>query len=939
MLDEIRSDQIQVNLGASSGELFGRAEELAYLSALVERTPVLGASVVILGFRGAGKSTLLREMVNHANQSGLRVLGACGRECEVDLEGATLFELLRPILDDFSEFAGNKHAKAVLRDLNTGDFGRNDLISLGGSVLSLVRQVASRAPVLLFVDDSQWMDKKSRDVLAFVSHRLGSDPVVIAFATEAPSREKHFEHHLPQLRLGPLSRSDASRILDSLPEQLRGRARFEVLESAGGNPLALAEFSRAVSERNNSGGEPLCSSNLLSEYDTQRCSELPPLNDALIALAAAEESDRVAVSKFLREKKSSGIELAERLGIVHSDRTGSRFCSPLLRSAVYHRATLSQRLQAHGRLAELCDRPDRRAWHLSAAQMAPQDEVADLLESTAGIASSEDGPFVAARSLERAAELTSDPELVSRRLVMSAEMALRAGEDEWASELANRALELAGNSEVRLLARRCIGAAELQACEYSRAASTLSSLAADAVQNRDDLATDALALATTAQFESGIDRDRDEVIRALEAQSGSGSPTIPNDVVVSRMLWVRTGLSSITSRNDAIQCLRRLNDRPLDNRSIVPMALTAWVLDEPELAIELCRNTWRNRSGATHEWIDPSLAGVLAWSYVDTGRWCDALEIMTDVTDHYAPGDATATSVASDLINATIEAMRGDVASARIRAERVLKISDPFEARSTEARARHALGLAAVAEKNYLVAFDHFKKLFGKDGEPLHRRWSYLAIGDMAHSARHAGCHEEVSAMAEMAITKMEGQSSPRLEQAVRRARALFAESDSAEVYFEKGLTDQEGLQWPFERAQFILDYAQWLRRQRRINEAKIQLIDALDRFHRLGAAPWEEQARAELRACGSAVSRRTDGLRELTSQETEIVRLASKGLTNREIGVKLFISARTVGSHLYHSFPKLGVSSRQQLRDFAELFDEDPTKSKSGSVDEIQPS
>jgi DNA-binding CsgD family transcriptional regulator len=169
------------------------------------------------------------------------------------------------------------------------------------------------------------------------------------------------------------------------------------------------------------------------------------------------------------------------------------------------------------------------------------------------------------------------------------------------------------------------------------------------------------------------------------------------------------------------------------------------------------------------------------------------------------------------------------------------------------------------------------------------------------------------------ALSHLDGPASPRLDQLIARARGILSGPDEAEAHFDKALSDPAGDQWPFERAQLRLDYAEWLRRRRRINDAKPVLTQALGTFRRLRAPSWTQRAEAELRACGVAVTDapgEPDALSKLTPQQRQIVRLASDGLTNREIGDRLFLSPRTVSSHLYRSFPKLGVADRHQLRD-----------------------
>ena len=235
------------------------------------------------------------------------------------------------------------------------------------------------------------------------------------------------------------------------------------------------------------------------------------------------------------------------------------------------------------------------------------------------------------------------------------------------------------------------------------------------------------------------------------------------------------------------------------------------------------------------------------------------------------------------------------------------------------ARARRALGVAALADSSYLQAFTQLRGLFSEDGAPLHNYASYLGVADLAAAAVRADRRMEGCDVIDHALGRLDGIASPRLEQLIARARGILAGPEGAEAHFGTALAGPAGDQWPFERAQLRLDYGEWLRRRRRINDAKPVLTEALGTFRRLGARSWAQRAEAELRACGVAATGAApnpDALGELTPQQRQIVRLASDGLTDREIGDRLFLSPRTVSSHLYRSYPKLGVASRHQLRD-----------------------
>jgi DNA-binding CsgD family transcriptional regulator len=310
---------------------------------------------------------------------------------------------------------------------------------------------------------------------------------------------------------------------------------------------------------------------------------------------------------------------------------------------------------------------------------------------------------------------------------------------------------------------------------------------------------------------------------------------------------------------------------------------------------------------------------VLGWAYIDTGRWDEALDVAAEAAGMAEANHMDIIAASADAITATVLALRADTAQARRHAARALAAVDPAECALVAARARRALGVAALADGSYLEAFTQLRGLFSDDGTPLHNYASYLGVADLAAAAVRADRRMEGSDVIELALGRLDGRASARLEQLIARARGILAGPDGGEAHFATALAGPAGDQWPFERAQLRLDYAEWLRRRRRINDAKPVLTQALDTFRTLGARSWAQRAEAELRACGVAVTGAPgdrDALWELTPQQRQIVRLASDGLTNRQIGDRLFLSPRTVSSHLYRSYPKLGVAGRHQLRD-----------------------
>jgi tetratricopeptide (TPR) repeat protein len=259
---------------------------------------------------------------------------------------------------------------------------------------------------------------------------------------------------------------------------------------------------------------------------------------------------------------------------------------------------------------------------------------------------------------------------------------------------------------------------------------------------------------------------------------------------------------------------------------------------------------------------------VLGWAYIDTGRWDEALEVAAEAAGVAEANHMEIIAASADVITATVLALRADSGAARRHAARALATVDPAECGLVAARARRALGVAALADGSYPQAFTQLRGLFSEDGTPLHNYASYLGVADLAAAAVRADRRIEGCDVIEHALSRVDGRTSPRLEQLIARARGILADPSKSEALFDQALADPAGDQWPFERAQLRLDPAEWLRRRRRIKDAKAVLIEALGTFRRLGARSWAQRAQAELRACGVAVADapgEPDALRELT--------------------------------------------------------------------------
>ena len=896
--------------------LVGRGAELSRLTELVAPPYKESQVLLLLGEPGMGKTVLLAEATRAARSAGVRVLAATGRESEQDLAFAGLHQLLRPVLDRIAGLPPRQAEALRGAFALSEDPAPPDPLLTGIAVLTLLSGLSDDEPLLVAADDAQWLDRASLDALAFAARRLESEQLVLLAAVRGNVPPAGFERDFPQLLLPALTLPDAGRLLDAQPHPPHGRPREQVLAQSAGNPLALIELAKMIAADPDAGrrwaAEPLPLTGQLTAILAAQYAALPrAARSALLLAAAADSPDLTAVA--VPGLSAGTLAAAEAAGLIRLDPSGPQFTHPLARSAVYHAAPFAERAAAHQQVADaLRDQPDRYAWHRAAAALEPDEQIAALLEDSAAQAQRRGGAAAAARALERAAALSPGEPAKARRLLAAADLALPAGQADWVRELAGQVLTLTADPDLRIAARLDIGWSLLWSNRHTEALGTLLSVAAEASPRRPDIAWEATGLAATVAHQTGLPEVCARARAALAALDGS--VPWPDGRADEYRIWIRACTDPFGERAETVPALRRMAGGSLGDPGLVGAA--AWVLDETELAVRLLREALSRLRAPGVRGASGGVISALQWACIDSGRWDDALAAGREANDIAAAYKMETVAGSADLTTATVAAMRGDHDRVAPLLARVRAAVDTSEYRGFAARIWHAAGLAALAQGNYVSAYAQLSQLFAGDGTPLHQHFSYLAIADLAAAGARAERHLEAKPLLERALAGVSHAPGPRLEQLAARARGLLA---GAEAPFAAQLADPAGDTWPFERAQLQLDYASWLRRQRRINDAKPILGTALETFRRLGAAPWTRRAESELRACGVTVQAppvAPGALDRLTAQQREILILAAQGLTNGEIADRLFLSPRTVASHLYRSYPKLGIAGRHQLRD-----------------------
>jgi len=445
------------------------------------------------------------------------------------------------------------------------------------------------------------------------------------------------------------------------------------------------------------------------------------------------------------------------------------------------------------------------------------------------------------------------------------------------------------------------------------AAATLLAAADEALQLEPALAWEPLRVAAAAAFLSGDPATYQDTAKTLQRLDDS-VPAATRSASTSR-LWVR----AVTDAPHARAELASFSTRPIDGFGVLDLSLiglAAGVTDESELGIRTLRAAQSLMTQHDSTTGHALTTAMLAWSCVDTGRWDEALRITGHLHTLGAVSDQPLVAATGDLIRATVTARRGDTTSARDQLTTALDVVDFHDNRLHSARAHHILGQINLVDGNDLGAYGHLAELFSDSGAPLHPHVSFRALVDYAEAAMRTGMVDDARRRFSAALTHLSPPHSARLDQLVNHASALLGAGDTGDT-LARTLADAAGEQWPFERARLRLSYSGWLRRSRRRKEARRHISAALATFETLGARPWLEICARELRASGvPTTAPATPSTGRLSPQEHQVVYLAGRGLTNPQIAARLQLSTRTVSGYLYRSFPKLGVTSRHQIRD-----------------------
>ncbi|HMD92482.1 MAG TPA: AAA family ATPase [Trebonia sp.] len=871
--------------------------------------------LVVRGDPGVGKTALLEYLVDRTSRC--QVARAAGVQSEMELAFAGLHQLCAPMLEHLDSLPPpQQDALRTVFGLSAGPPPGRFLVGL--AVLSLLSEVAGKLPLICVVDDAQWLDHASAQALGFAARRLAAGPVGLVFAARVPGGELA---GLPELEVSGLSDDDARTLLESvLPGPLDARVRDLIIAETNGNPLALLELPRGLTPAELAGGFGLPGAPPLSgrieDSFRRQLAILPAQTRQLLHLAAADPSgDRALV---WRAAGRLGIPLqaaapAVEAGLVEFGAL-VRFRHPLVRSAAYRSASFTERQVVHQALAEATDPradPDRRAWHRAHAAPGPDEDVAAELENSAGRAQARGGLAAAAAFLERAALLTADPGRHAERALAAARASMRAG-------------------------------------AFSKALSLLSLAEADSLDESASAQVDLLR--GHIAFASGMGTDAPLLLLKAAKRLETLDPELARETYLSA--WMAASFAgSLTGAGETLEVSRAARSlppaRPQRPADLLLDGLALLFTDGRAAAARVLRQAVdafttadiSREEGLRWGWIaasvlwDDDAGRVIAGRQVRLARASGALDqlpagLVALAMDAGRSGDFEAAAALIAEIDAIcgvtgsrvepyatmfVAALQGDQAEAQPLIENAI-VAAAAAAAGHGAAATYAHWAAAILRNGrgrYADALAAAAQATAGD----HLYVSMWALPELIEAAVRSG-NEDAAADALERLTETTQAGGTDFGLGVEaRSRALLSESAAAETCYREAIGRLGRTRLRPELARAHLLYGEWLRRENRRVDAREQLRTAQQMLDAMGMAGFAERARHELLATGEKARKRTDETAgTLTAQEAHIARLARDGQTNAEIGIHLYLSARTVEWHLRKVFTKLGITSRREL-------------------------
>ena len=868
--------------------LIGRAGVWTALLALLDPGRSHTTAALLVGPAGIGKSALVAAFAREAAARGHPIARATGGEDSKPYAG--LRALLPDAEPDLAALpAGQRRALRLALDGTEHDV---DLLPLRSAVAAVLALRAGDLPIALIVDDVDRIDPPTADLLLTLAVVVAwrQVPVVALFAARTENAPAELSDLLPQIPVPALTEREAERLLGRLPGTPSGPARLDLLRRAAGNPLALREFA---------GWAELPGA---ARVFDRRVRSLPALALRALTLAAAGERDPAVIARADPAVTLAVWQLAEDAGLVVVGDGAVRFTHPLVEQTVLEVVDTSARNDAHRALAAVSADPNRALWHRAAATEAPDPELArQLIEAAQQLDGA--GTVTAIGLLERAAPLLP----VSRRTPVFLQAAWRAssvGRVSWANEIVGRARSAVGaetSPDVLLsLAQWSSWLLTMRGRLDDASALLISALRSPGSASHDDLViTVGLPAFLIGEGPLAI------ALREALAQAPLEPPTLFARAVVAPTDEVHAAVLAVPEPAG-------LTAAPIEPS----IGAGAMLLDEPEKALRLLGPAVSMVLNGDANGVFLTAPGAACYALMDLGRWAEAEQSLAPVLSLSITAEAVAVhgGAYSQLAVITLSQGRREAAAA------LLERSSDWITPGLAVRLRQAQAQAAAAAGQHEEAYSILSAALSGPGAHF---WQILLLPDVMAAAVHIGQVEAAGQLCTLVRKRFAGRwLSRRLRDRIAAADAL-AEADSAAAAGRlTALVDNEAARGrPFERAVLAVELADRWRRSAQPRRSTEVLFDALDTFERLGAAGWAGRVRSELRG-EAPVEPVVEPFARLSAQQEQIARLAAEGLSNREIAARMYLSVRTVSSHLYRMFPLLGVANRTQLADLVRAYD-----------------
>ncbi|MFF3672006.1 helix-turn-helix transcriptional regulator [Microtetraspora malaysiensis] len=908
----------------ASNALFGRHAELEQLSGFLDAARRHGDARLMWGDPGIGKSALLAAAAELAVTAGMRVLRASGSEFGADVSYSCLNQLFLPVEADIRRLPPELR-EALSVALGFGAGAPTDALLVCNAALLLVKGVAAEAPLALLVDDVQWIDRASAVVLGFVARRLQGIRAALLISARTGAVSSSAPRGLTEMVVQPLDRAAAGQLVDVHFPDMPVRIRKRLLDLAQGNPLALTELPSTLLGAPHPAvahSEVVPLSDRLQAMFAARIADLPESTRRMLLLATFEGTGDVRVLRAALADEAGLADLApaERAQLVRVDDATARiaFRHPLIRSAIVAGSTHEERRTAHVALAgALTGDQERRAWHLAAAAVGPDETVAALLEDSAHRIMLRGDAFAAVAALIRAAELSVTSADRGRRLSEAAYIgaeasgaiddaktlltdARRAAPDSTGSlHAANAAafLMLNGDGDLATAHQLLVGAIETAEHGY---------------RAEDPALIEAMHTLMLLSWYGSAPEYWEPFYRALERLE----PRPPDVLSLASRTFpdpVRTGAAALANSQ---VILDTLTDET-DPTRIVRVGTASVYLDR----LGDCReSSWRlvqqGREGGAPRRHLGALMHLCLDDYL-VGRWDEAEELAREGQQVCDTSGFSFFAWYFLYNRAILAAGRGRFEEAYALADEITHWALPRGVTAAALFAQHPRTLAALGQGDFGAAFHHAAAMSPPGALASYVPHCMWVMLDLVEAAVRTGRMVEARAHVEAMRAADVGALSTRMTLIQAAAEFLVFDDDETKARLESLLSGHVAERWLWDASRVRLVLGERLRRGRSASQARRHLLVACAGFAAMAAGPWVERAQSELRAAGHRTAETSPGGPvALTAQELQIAELAASGLTNKQIAERLYLSHRTVGAHLYRIFPKLGVTSRAGLRD-----------------------